>query len=404
MLKESGRGSSAGSSRHHILSSLVVAEIALSLVLLMGAGLLIKSFYHLQNIDPGFRSDHILAVSMELPQTKENEDYKKRVVFYNQVVERISVLPGVESCSAINMHPMSTSNSNDSFIFEGRPLPPGEFIAAEHRTITPDYFQTMKIPLIKGRFFTSQDDDRSKPVVIVSQEFARRFLPDEEPLGMKINHGDQLKEIVGVVGNVKLRYLTAEGFTPYMYFPIDQDCWYAMTVLTRTHGDPFALASSVRQVIGDIDPNQPILWMQTMNQLIGASFSVQRFCMILLSGMAVIALLLAVIGIYGVMAFSVQERIHEIGIRMALGAQTSDILRMVIVKGLQLALIGLGIGLAGSLVVTRLMAGMLYQMSANDPLTYVLVPVILMFVALLACYLPARKAAKTDPMITLRCE
>lgn len=404
MLKESGRGTSSGSSRHHILNSLVVSEIALALILLMGAGLLIKSFYNLQRIKPGFNPDRILAVNMERPHTKENEDYKKRVDFYKNVVERVSALPGVESCSAINMHPLTPSNSNDSFIIEGRPLPPGEFIAAEHRTITPAYFQTLKIPLMKGRYFTSDDNDKSKSVVIVSEEFVRRFLPNEEPLGMKIHHNEQLKEIVGVVGDVKMRSINADGFSPFMYFPIDQDCWYEMTVVTRVQGDPSNLASAVREVIWDIDPNQPILWMQTMNQIVGASISVQRFCMILLSGMAAIALLLAVIGIYGVMAFSVQERIHEIGIRMALGAQVADILKMVVKKGFQLTLLGLGIGLASSYIVTRLMTGMLYQISAADPTTYIVVPVVLMVVALLACYLPARKAAKTDPMITLRCE
>ncbi len=404
MLKESGRGTSVGSSRHHILSGLVVSEIALALILLMGAGLLIKSFYKLQSIKPGFNPDRILAVSMERSHTRENEDYKKRVEFFKKVVERVSVLPGVESCSAINIHPLTPNNSNDSFIIEGRPLPPGEFIAAEHRNITPDYFQTMKIPLIKGRYFTSGDNDKNKQVVIVSEEFVRRFLPNEEPLGMRIHHGDRLKEIVGVVGDVKMRSINADGFSPFMYFPIDQDCWNEMTVLARVQGDPSNLASAVREVIWNIDPNQPILWMQTMNQIVGASISVQRFCMILLSGMAVIALLLAVIGIYSVMAFSVQERVHEIGIRMALGAQVVDILKMVIQKGFLLTLLGLGIGLAGSYFVTRLMTGMLYQISATDPLTFLLVPIVLMTVALLACYLPARKAAKTDPMITLRCE
>jgi len=404
MLKEGGRGSSSGSSRHRILGGLAMAEIALALILLMGAGLLIASFYHLQNTSPGFDPNHVLAVQIERPSTPANQVYKQRVRFFKNIVERAAALPGVESAAAINMHPLSPYNANNAFIIEGRPLPIGEYNTAEYRMVTPDYFKTMKIPLMKGRYFTDGDNENGKPVTIVNDEFVQRFLPKEEPIGKRIEQGGQLKEIVGVVGNVKLRSLNAEGFTPFTYIPIDQDCWMMMTVVMKVKSDPMSLAPAIRREIWDADPNQPILWIRTMNQIVGASVSVQRFCMILLSVMAGVALLLAVIGIYGVMAFSVQERTHEIGIRMALGAQVPDILKLVVKKGFLLTFAGLLIGLAGGFAATRLMRSMLYQIDAADPLTYILAPIVLLTVAMLACYIPARKAAKTDPMATLRCE
>ncbi|MEW6234484.1 MAG: ABC transporter permease [Candidatus Omnitrophota bacterium] len=404
ILKEGGRGSSSGSSRHRILGGLVIAEIALALILLMGAGLLIASFYNLQNATLGFDPNHVLAAQIERPSTPMNQDWRSRARFFNRIVERIAALPGVESAAAINMHPLTPYNSNNSFIIEGRPRPVGEFITAEYRTITPDYFKTMNIPLIKGRFFTDDDKENNKIVTIVNEEFVRRFLPKEEPIGMRIEQGGQLKEIVGVVGDVKLRSLNDEVFTPFTYIPVNQDSWLMMTLVARVKGEPLALASALRREIWDADPNQPILWIRTMNQIVGASVSVQRFCMILLSAMAGVALLLAIIGIYGVMAFSVQERTHEIGIRMALGAQVPDILKMIVKKGFFLTCVGLTIGLAGGFAATRLMRGMLYRIDAADPLTYIFAAIVLLLVAMLACYIPARKAAKTDPMVTLRCE
>ncbi len=403
-LKDSGRGTSFGSSRHRLLNGLVVSEVALALIILMGAGLLIKSFYNLQQIKPGFDANHVLAAHMELPDSERNQDSKVRVSFYNKLINNVSTLPGVKSVAAINVHPLTPSNSNNGFHFEGKPLPPGQGTSAEYRSISNEYFPTMGIPLIKGRYFNQSDTAESKPVVIVNQEFVDRFTPNEEPLGRRIRLNGELQEIIGVVGNVKLRALNAIGFNPFMYKNMNQDSRRMMTLMVKTKGDPMALAPALRREIWDVDPNQPILWIQSMNNVVNASISVQRFCMILLSVMAVVAFLLAIIGIYSVMSFAVQERTHEIGIRMTLGAQVHNIIFLIVRKGFILTIIGLIIGLFGSYAVTRLMAGMLYQMTATDPLTFIIVPLILLGIALLACYLPAWRAAKTDPMIILRSE
>ena len=252
--------------------------------------------------------------------------------------------------------------------------------------------------------FMKTVSETNKKVIIVNQEFVTRYFPNEDLLGKRIKMNGDTWEIVGEVGDTKARSLNTNQYDPFLYIPIEQSCWYMMTLLARTPGDPLALSSAVRREIWDLDPNQPILSIRTMDQIVANSVSIQRFSTILLTVMAGMALLLAMIGIYGVMAFSVQERTHEIGIRMALGAQVRDIVEIVVIKGFLLTVIGLAIGLMGSYGVTRLMSGMLYQISATDPLTFVLVPLLLMSVALLACYFPARRAAKTDPMVTLRCE
>lgn len=277
-LKDGGRGVSHGTIRHRLLSGLVVSEVALALILLIGSGLMIKSFYILQNTPAGFDSHRVLAIKLERPFTEFNSHSSNRSSFFKKVTEKIQELPAVEAASAINIHPMHSGNSNDGFHIEGRPLPPGEFLSAEYRIITQDYFKTMKIPLLKGRHFSSFDTESTKKVCIVNEEFVHRYFPNEEAIGKRIWHGGTLKEIVGIVGNVKLRTLTSENFSPFMYIPIDQNSRHMMTIVARTSGNPLALADMAQHAIWDIDPNQPVLWTSTMETIVGNSISVERFC------------------------------------------------------------------------------------------------------------------------------
>lgn len=403
-LKESARSASSGSSRHRLLGGLVSSEVALALILLMGSGLLIKSFYLLQSENPGFNPRNVLAIQIERLHNPDTSVHQNRARFYNDVLKRFKALPGVESAAVINIHPMTPFNIHDSFYLEGRPLPPGEYLSAEYRTATEEYFQTMRIPLLKGRFFTETDDDKNKRVILVNREFVNDVLPDEEPIGKRIVMGGNLLEIIGVVGNEKLRTLNSAQFVPFVYVPVNQNSWHMVTFLIRAKGDPLALINAARREIWQVDPNQPILWSRSMEQIVGDSVSVERFSMILLTIMAGVALLLAMIGIYGVMTYAVNERRHEIGIRMALGAQVADILKLIIQKGMTLTAAGIVIGIGGSFALTRLMKSLLYQTGVTDPITFILAPAILLAVAFLACYFPAWKAAKTDPLVTLRHE
>ncbi|MCA9412719.1 MAG: ABC transporter permease [Candidatus Omnitrophica bacterium] len=404
-LKESGRGSSGTAARHRVLGVLVVSEVALALVLLIGAGILIKSFYLLQNDDPGFDPRGVLAVELELPQTQQNQDSANRVAFFRDVVREFSHLPGVESAGAISIHPLSSNNTSHGFTIEGRPpLPEGEFYGAQYRQVTSDYFRTMGIPLVKGRFFTEQDDSNSSNVIIVNQELVRRHFTDEDPIGQKLHLHGKLMEVVGVVGNVESRAINEDKIRPYFYVPIGQECWTMMTLLFKTNSDPMKLAEAARGAVWEVNPNQPILRIQTMDQVVADSVSVQRFCMRIMVIMALVALVLAAIGIYGVVAYSVSERTHEIGIRMALGAQTTDVIRMMLKKGLWFTGIGVAIGLALAFFGAKLMTVMVYEMNALDPAAFIVVPLVLLFVSTLACYLPARRAARVDPMTALRYE
>jgi putative ABC transport system permease protein len=390
---------SVGTGRHGLLNTLVVAQVTLALILLTGAFLLIRSFHMLYHTQPGFDPSHILTVQLELPHTPHNEDKRNRAAIYNQMANRLGALPSVEAAGAINIHTLTPFSADTGFQIDGQYTG-----AAEYRMITVDYFKALQIPLIQGRTFLAMDDQTNKRIVIVNQEFVRRYFQGKNPLGIKIGYHGSEKEIVGVVGNVKRDSMRAMQHEPFMYEPIHQDSWSCITFLLRTTGDPMALADSVRSTIWAIDPDQPILRIEPMRQIVGDSISVERFCTILLSLMAGMALLIAVVGIYGMMAFAVNERTNEIGIRLALGAQQSDILTLITKKGLILAIIGLGVGLVGALALTRYMSSMLYEISATDPATFVFVPLLLFSVAMLACCLPARRATKIDPMEALRYE
>ncbi len=400
ILKEAGQSLSRGRARHRTLGTLVVAQIALAMMLLLGAGLLIKSFITLQRSHLGFKADRLLALHVVRPDTAVNRSLQNRVDYFNRVLEKLAALPGVEVTGAINRHPMNPFITTSNFTIPGKEGAP----STEYRLVSGDYFYCLGIPLTQGRTFTLQDREQSQHVAVVNQEFVRCHFPDQDPLGHVIHFGGIDRTIVGVVGDVKTRTLHREDYAAIVYLPITQQCDYEMTFFIRTAGNPLRWATAACKALREVDPSQPISYTETMDRLVLKSVSVERFCTILLTIMAGVALLMALVGLYGVMAFAVTERRNEIGIRMALGARDEDILRLVLKKAVVLTLIGLSAGLAGTLALGRLMASLLYHTSAYDPATFVAIPVLLFMVALLACYLPARRAARIDPMVALRCE
>jgi putative ABC transport system permease protein len=399
-LKQTGRGLSRGPGRHRTLGALVVAQIALAFILLIGAGLLVKSFALLQKRNPGFNAEGLLAIHIDRPQSENTVNDMKPSAFFQQAAERLAALPGVESAGAIDMRPLNPDNTNSDLGIVGSVHRKN----TELRVITSDYFRCMGIPLRKGRHFTINDDAKNQLVVIVNQEFVDRLIPDRDPIGQEVFIWNRRWTIVGVVGNVAMNSLSSVGYKSFAYFPHTQRQEYSMTLFIRTRGNPITWADQARQVIRDIDANQPILYITAMSKLALESISLQRFCTILIGGMACVALSMALVGLYAVMAFSVNERSNEVGIRMALGAEKSDILLLVIKKAFLLTVIGLVIGLVGALIVSRYTSSMLYRISSWDLATFVLVPLLLFIVSMLACYLPARKATRLDPMKVLRYE
>ena len=402
-LKEAGRSGDMGFRRHRLLGAFVVSQVALSMILLVSAGLMIKSYFRLTNVDPGFDPYNLLTLVTELPN-KRYDSQSSRLAFFNEISRRVEKLPGVEALGLINILPMGEMQNNLAFEIEGAPpLPIGKYNVAEHRVANPDYFDVMRIPFKEGRAFTSQDDGDGLPVLIINESLARRFFPNKGAVGRKVKilGGDTVFEIVGIVGDEKFFGLGAE-IPPIMYRPIAQNCSHLMSLAVRTNIDPMSLAPAVRQAIWSVDKDQPVTKLRPMEALVSESISVPRFAAMLLSGFAVFGLLLSAIGLYGVLAYIVSQRTHDIGVRMALGAQMRDIIRMTIMRGIALAGIGLGIGLLCSLALSRLMQGLLHEMNATDPLTLIGVALLLGSVALLACYLPARRAARVDPIVALR--
>jgi putative ABC transport system permease protein len=406
-LKEGGRGSTEGLRRNRVRSLLVVSEVALSLVLLISAGLLIKSFMRLRDVNPGFNPDNVLAVSLSLPPAKY-ADEPKQAAFYRDVLERIKTAPGVVSAAGVFTLPLSGSNRINTFEIVGRPAAsPGEMPEGNDRVTTPDYFRVMGIPLLKGRVFTERDTADAPPVVVVNESLARRFFAGEDALGKRLIISEkypQGNEIVGVVGDVRHKSLDVEGgaefYRSYLQFPAS-----SMSLVVRTAAaDPTSIASSIRSIVQQVDKDQPLSNIQTMDQLLADSVARRRFNMLLLGIFASVALLLAAIGIFGVMNYSVTQRTHEIGIRMALGAQAGDVLKMVVGQGMALAFIGVALGLIASFIITRVMSNLLFGVSATDPVTFAGVSLLLSVIALLACYIPARRATRVEPIIALRYE
>jgi putative ABC transport system permease protein len=422
-LKESGRGTTG---RQWLRSALVVVEVATTLVLLISAGLLIRSFYLLQKVNPGFSDEQLTTFSVSLPQKKyANEEVRQS--FYNRLLENIRALPGVESAAAASGLPLGNNGWQTSFLIDGRPEPPRDQTPLmEACLVTPDYFKAMNIPILRGRVFADSDDrshlagrDLSKlnenqraiagvNKIVIDEEFAKRYWPNEDAVGKRVRFGPAadglLSEVIGVVGRVKMDSLNQNSDRVQGYFAFNQNPQGGMTVVIKGASDPNQLISSVRGVVKALDPDQPIYSPRTMDEIRAESVASERLNLTLLSLFAGIALVLAIVGIYGVMSYSVTQRTHEIGIRMAIGARPVDVFKMILGNGMKLALIGVAIGLVGAFWLTRFMATMLFGVEPRDAMTFASIPVLLITVALLACYLPGRKATKVEPTISLRYE
>jgi putative ABC transport system permease protein len=406
-LKESSGRSTGGVQRNRIRSLLVISEVALALVLLIGAGLMIKSFMRLQQVKPGFEPDGLLTMSLSLPRQKYNESQKANL-FFDQLFERIKTVPGVEAVGGTDPLPLSNSNATTGFVVEGGPLlPMADRPEVGERAVTPGYFETMRIPVLKGRSFTEQDRSNTPLSVIVNEALARRYWPDEEVIGKRLGFNESDKqdwyEIVGIVGNVKHDRLAAEP-KPELFFAYRQYPKNFMSLVVRASSDPANLSAALREQVLAVDPDQPVFDIKTMNERMSKSMAQNRFVMLLLTIFSALALILAAVGIYGVMSYAVTQRTHEIGIRLALGAQTGDVLKMVVGQGLALTLAGVAAGVVGAVALTRLMSSLLFEVSATDWLTFMLVALLLTGVALAACFVPARRATRVDPMVALRHE
>jgi putative ABC transport system permease protein len=377
--------------------------MSLTLILLVGSGLMIKSFIRLVGVDPGFNPNNVLRVDLSLPPLRYARP-EQQAVFYEQLVERISVLPGVEAVGATSQTPLRGNGNWGSVSIEGRPAAvPGQESYAAVCGISADYFRVMKIPMQKGRSFTEFDVPPTPPAVIVNETMARQFWPDEDPLGQRLSiSSGPLLTVVGVVGDVRHSGLNYEPNSE-MFLPHTQMPQASMAVMVRTSNDPLPLAAAVRDQIKELDKDLPTP-INTMDQMFSNSVAGQRFNALLLSIFGGLALGLAIVGIFGMINYSVAQRTHELGVRIALGAQRQDIFRLVIGQGLGLALLGVGIGIAGAVALTGLISDLLYDVSPTDPGTFVVVSLLLTAVALLACYLPARRATQVDPITALRCE
>ncbi len=408
VLKEGGRGAGGGSQSQRLRGLLVIAEVALSLMLLVGAGLLIRSFVGLMGVTPGFDPDRLLTMQITLPQLRYPEP-EKAAAFYEDVIRRVESLPGVAGAAATTNLPLGGSDQTTRFTVEGRPAPPrGQEPEVSFRDITPGYFQTMGIPLLRGRAFDERDRTGAPLVAVISETLARQqFGSVEGALGQRLSRpvgaDTQTVEVVGVVADVRHTGLKAEPKSE-LYLSELQDSARGMTLVVRAEGDPAALASAVRGKIQEVDKDQPVFDVRTMREVIATSVNLNRFSMLLLSLFALVALLLAAVGLYGVMSYAVAQRTSEIGIRIALGAQGRDIFRLVVGQSMALALAGMALGVGGSFAVTRVLTSLLYGVSATDPLVFAGVALLLALVALVACYVPARRAMKVDPMVALRYE
>ncbi|HKR00254.1 MAG TPA: ABC transporter permease [Pyrinomonadaceae bacterium] len=420
LLKEGIRSSPSSFGRDPVRSLLVVAEVAISLVLLICAGLMIRSFTHLQGVNPGFDPRHVVTMQVNLPETKYGED-RQVVDFYRQAFARIRTVPGVAHVGATHSLPWSGNSSMRYFYAEGQPLPETgreDSYNTNYRVITPDYFDAMGIPVLKGRDFTEGDTLQSPAVVIVNEMLAARLWPNEDALGKRIRQYRPGQEqawfsVVGVVGNVR-HYWLGDVSQPEIYIPYTQVPLLSSTTIERhrrfmqiairTKGDPLAVVGDVRREVAGVDPELPLYNVRTMEERLGVSLMAPRFNTLLMGIFAAVALILAVVGLYGVMSYAVVQRTHEIGIRMALGASRADVLRFILRQGMALVLAGVAVGLVAASLLTRALSTLLYEVSPTDPTTFIGISLILIVVAFFACYIPARRATRVEPLVALRHE
>lgn len=400
-LKE-GETRSASAPRQALRKALVVSEVTLALVLLCGAGLLIRTLWKLNSVNPGFDPDNVLVGELVLPTTKYR-DAGRQTIFFQQLIERIKASPGIESVGGTSSLPLSGTNMVFFASVEGRA---NSTLPASFRSVSPDYFRTMRIPLLKGRWFEDRDTAASQPVVVINETMARQISPNyEEALGKRIKHGfrNQVAEVVGVIGDVKYAGLDQQT-RPEMYAPFAQRAWPFMRIVARSNSDPSLVAAAIREAVRAIDPDQPVDKMMTMSSVVSASFVGRSFYMQLLGTFAALAFILASVGIYGVVSYSVAQRTREIGIRVALGARRSDVLGLVLKEALRLTALGVGLGLIGAFAATRVLRSLLFEVKPTDPATFIFLSLLLTLVALLASYIPARRATKVDPLVALRYE
>ena len=407
-LKE-GRGAGGGARKNRVRGVLVIAELAIAVVLLVGAGLLIQSFWRLQHVNSGLQAQNVLTFNVSLPDVRYPSE--KQATFYRDLANRLRSLPGVQSASAALPLPLSGDRFAISFQIDGRPVAPKDEPVADLFMTEPDYFRTMGIPLLQGRDFNDHDDHSSTPVVIVSDKFARQFFPGENPIGKRIHPGistwndedSTMREIIGVVADIHNRALNADP-KPVYYLPQSQVPFTELAMVVKTSNDPHALISSATREVQAMDSELPVFSVKTMDEYVSSSVAAPRFNTTLLSIFAAVALVLTIIGLYGVMSYSVAQRTNEIGIRMALGAQTRDVLGMIVKDGVKIVGIGLLLGIGGALLLTRLLETLLFGVTTRDPVTFLFIAALLSLVAMLACCIPAFRATRVDPLEALRCE
>ena len=402
VLHDEGRGSTGSRSRHRAGGLFVIAQVALSMVLLVGSGLLIRSFARLQTVNLGFDPAHVLTMRIALPPTKY-ETPQQQIAFYNRVLNAVRALPGLQAAAVSSALPLNTSRISP-VLPEGQPAVPfGQRPILNIQTISPDYAKVLHIPLLRGREFTDHDNAEAPGVAMVNQTLVRRFWPNDNPIGKHILLGQrpQPVEVVGVFGDLKNATL-GDDASPEVMLPLPQLPWPLLNLSIRAAEDPHSLVSAIRRQVSLVDKDQPLTNVQTMEEVVGAASAQPRFTMLLLAVFSATALILAIVGIYGVIAYSVAQRTGELGIRMALGADQGDVLKLVVGHGLRLTLVGIAIGLTGALALTRLMSSLLYQTSATDPVAFVVSALLFTVVAVLASYLPARRATRIDPTNALR--
>jgi putative ABC transport system permease protein len=406
VLKQGGRGST-GPRRKLFRSLLVIGEVALSLMLLIGSGLMIESFANLRGINPGFSADHVLTMRLQVPETKYGS-FTRRSEFFQTVLERVRALPGVRSAGFTSALPLTWKGGTSGFTPEHITLPPGITNDSNNRVVTPGYFEALRVPLRKGRLFDERDGPKAPPVAVINQAMANRFWRTEDVVGRRFKHNDNGPwiQIVGLVGDVRQMGLNEPG-RQEMYFPYwqaEQNWMVLRDLVIRTDGDPMALIGSVKRTVASIDRDQPISDIKTMNQWLDEEVASRQVQTMLLGGFAALALILASVGIYGVLAYMVTQRTQEIGLRVALGADASNIFMAVARQGMSLTAVGIVLGVAASLGVSRLLQNLLFDVKPTNPATYLAASLVFTLVALLACYIPARRAAKVDPLVALRYE